>query len=272
MLRFEDLKESLNNFKQSLLEKFKDNLISLVLFGSVARGTARDESDLDLLIILKDAPVSYYKRLEPVIDIELKLREGTSETAALPMLSTIILSWEEAKENRNIFLDMIDASIILYDKNDFFKNRLKELKKRLLQLGSKKIVLEDKTWYWNLKPDSAPGEVIEALTTNKEQGERLLKEAQWIFEKDLSLKGCLRILGIDYPKVHDAGLVFVKEAGKNLNIDKSTLTEIERISKWLSEARAPSFYGERDFTLEDAKKAFEDAAFVLEEIKAALIN
>ncbi len=130
------------------------------------------------------------------------------------------------------------------------------------------------------------------MTTTKEQGERLLKEAQWIFEKDLkialeeenhniavrraqevvelSLKGCLRVLGIDYPKVHDAGLVFVMEAGKNLSFDKSTLTEIERVSRWLSEARAPSFYGERDFTSEDAKKAFEDAAFVLEEIKAAI--
>lgn len=128
------------------------------------------------------------------------------------------------------------------------------------------------------------------MTTSKEQGEKLLKEAQWIFEKDLksameeknynlairraqevvelSLKGCLRILGIDYPKVHDAGLLFVKEAGKKLNFNKNTLTEIERISRWLAEARAPSFYGERDFTSEDAKKAFKDAAFVITEIKA----
>jgi len=130
------------------------------------------------------------------------------------------------------------------------------------------------------------------MTTNREMGERLLNEAQWIFEKDLksaiedenhniavrraqevvelSLKGCLRILGIDYPKVHDAGFVFVKEAGKKLQFDKKTLTEIERISRWLSEARAPSFYGERDFTSEDAKKAFDDAGFVLKEIKAAI--
>jgi HEPN domain-containing protein len=130
------------------------------------------------------------------------------------------------------------------------------------------------------------------MTTNKEQGERLLKEAQWIFEKDLkcamdkenynlairraqevvelSLKGCLRKLGIDYPKVHDAGLLFVKEAGRKLNFNKTTLTEIERISRWLAEARAPSFYGERDFTSEDAKKALKDAAFVINEIKLRL--
>ncbi len=130
------------------------------------------------------------------------------------------------------------------------------------------------------------------MTTNREQGEKLLREAQWIFERDLkiaieeenyniavrraqevvelSLKGCLRILGIDYPKVHDAGFVFVLEAGKKLNFKENSLKEIERISKWLSEARAPSFYGEKDFTSEDAKKAFMDAAFVLEEVKAAI--
>ncbi|MCZ7358380.1 MAG: nucleotidyltransferase domain-containing protein [Candidatus Methanoperedens sp.] len=162
MCGYKDYKQILDKFSQLLLEKFSDNLISLVLFGSVARGTAKTESDIDLLIILKDAPDSYYKRLEPVIDIELKLREEAFETTeAVLIFSSIVLSKEEAMENRNIFLDMIDASIILYDKNNFFKNRLKELKKRLLQLGSKKITLEDKTWYWNLKPDSVPGEVIE---------------------------------------------------------------------------------------------------------------
>ncbi len=159
---YRDYKNILKNFKQSLLERFSDSLISLVLFGSVARGTAKQESDIDLLIILKDAPDSYYRRLEPVVDIELKLRRGAYDTTgAAPIFSSIVLSKEEAMENRNIFLDMLDASIILYDKDDFFKNRLKELKKRLLQLGSKKVVLEDQTWYWILKPDSAPGEVIE---------------------------------------------------------------------------------------------------------------
>ncbi len=162
MREYNDYKQILNKFKQLLLEKFGENFISLVLYGSVARGTAKTESDIDLLIILKDAPDSYYRRLEPVIDIELKLRDEAFETTdAVPIFSSIVLSKEEAMENRNIFLDMIDGSIILYDKNNFFKNRLKELKKRLLQLGSEKVVLEDKTWYWNLKPDSAMGEVIE---------------------------------------------------------------------------------------------------------------
>jgi predicted nucleotidyltransferase len=154
-----DYKQILNKFKQKLLARFKDDLISLVLFGSVARGKARKESDIDVLIILKDAPDSYYDRLKPVIDIELEMRKDVE--GMQPIFSSIILSQDEAKQNRNIFLDMIDDSIILYDTNDFFKNRLSELKNRLVQLGSKKIILDDATWYWNLKPDIVAGEIIE---------------------------------------------------------------------------------------------------------------
>jgi len=159
MRSYKDHKEILTKFEQSLLKKFGDNLISIVLYGSVARGTARDESDIDILIILKDAPDAYYERLDPVIDIEIKLRKSISGTA--PIFSSIILSKEEAMENRNIFLDMIDDSIILFDKNNFFKNRLKELKNRLIQLGSRKVTLKDNTWYWQLKPDLKAGEILE---------------------------------------------------------------------------------------------------------------
>jgi hypothetical protein len=154
-----DYEQILNKFKRKLLTRFKDDLISLVLFGSVARGTARKESDIDVLIILKDAPDSYYERLKPVVDIELEMRK---DVVGIPhIFSSMIFSLDEAKQNRNIFLDMIEHSIILYDTDNFFKNRLSELKNRLDQLGSKKVILDDSTWYWNLKPDIVAGEIIE---------------------------------------------------------------------------------------------------------------
>ncbi len=154
-----DYQQILNKFKRKLLANYKDELISLVLFGSVARGTTRKESDIDVLIILKDAPDSYYERLKPVVDIELEMRK---DAVGIPhIFSSMILSLDEAKQNRNIFLDMIDHSVILYDPNNFFKNRLSELKNRLDQLGSKKVILDDSTWYWNLKPDIIAGEIIE---------------------------------------------------------------------------------------------------------------
>lgn len=46
----------LNNMVKIMKEEFKDDLISVVLYGSVARGDNRNDSDVDLLIIIKNLP------------------------------------------------------------------------------------------------------------------------------------------------------------------------------------------------------------------------
>jgi hypothetical protein len=40
----------------ALLSLYGDNLVSLVVYGSVARGRARRDSDLDLLVVFEDLP------------------------------------------------------------------------------------------------------------------------------------------------------------------------------------------------------------------------
>jgi len=56
---------------------------------------------------------------------------------------------------------MIEEGIILHDQGGYFARRLKALKERLAALGSRKVHLEDGTWYWDLKPDLVLGEVFE---------------------------------------------------------------------------------------------------------------
>ncbi len=43
----------LANLKQKLIERFGDNISDVILFGSRAKGDAPNDSDYDLLIILK---------------------------------------------------------------------------------------------------------------------------------------------------------------------------------------------------------------------------
>ncbi len=75
-------------------------------------------------------------------------------------LKPIIFSKEETKENRYLFLDVIEDGVILHDREGFFEDRLKSFKKRLEELGAKRFFLEDGSWYWVLKPDLKPGEVF----------------------------------------------------------------------------------------------------------------
>ena len=43
----------LSKLKSRLLELYSDRLIKVILFGSTARGTANQNSDIDVLIVLK---------------------------------------------------------------------------------------------------------------------------------------------------------------------------------------------------------------------------
>lgn len=128
--------------------------------------------------------------------------------------------------------------------------------------------------------------------TNQEAGERLVREAERIFRRDLqaawaegdynlvvrraqevvelTLKGALRILGVDFPKVHDVAPVFVEQMQrKGGQVGGEALAKIQRISAWLGEARAPAFYLERIYSEADAQRALEEAAFTLDEVKKA---
>lgn len=159
-------KKVLEGFLDLLKVEFYDNLVSVVLYGSVARGKGSILSDIDLLLILESCHPNYHRCLDQVLDVvdrlkKLKIYGKTWEKVGQePFFSFLILSRKEAEGNRYIFLDMVDDAKILYDKNDFFAGRLKQIKKRIKELGSQKFTLEDGSWYWDLKPDLKIGDAF----------------------------------------------------------------------------------------------------------------
>jgi hypothetical protein len=154
----------LERFLALLQEHFGDRLISLVLYGSVARGEAGEESDIDLLLILDRISPNYHRRLDEVLVVQARLeREGVYEAlnkvlGSVPYFSYLILSKDEADENRYIYLDMVEEAKLLFDRAEFFAKRLRAVRRRLGELGSMRVQLEDGTWYWDLKPDLKWGE------------------------------------------------------------------------------------------------------------------
>lgn len=59
-----------------------------------------------------------------------------------------------------IFLDLVEEGIMLRD-DGTFRTKLNHLHERMKALGSRKVTLDDGTYYWLLKPGMRFGEVIE---------------------------------------------------------------------------------------------------------------
>ncbi|RKZ22401.1 nucleotidyltransferase domain-containing protein [bacterium] len=149
MNRMEMAERMLNILK----EKLGDELVSYAVFGSTARGTAREMSDIDVIVIVK-------KDTEEALKTFMEARNEIEDVYP-PYFSPVITTEEELRKNPYILLDITEDGIIMYDRNNTLHNLLERLRKRLEELGAKRIWIEEDTWYWDLKPDLKPGEVFD---------------------------------------------------------------------------------------------------------------
>jgi predicted nucleotidyltransferase len=140
-----------------------DDLVAIACFGSVARGQPRADSDLDLYVVTR-ARVSVFhdRRLDEV----RRVRESPESRALAglgyrPDLAPLYHTVEKMRTHPWILLDVTDHGVILHDPDGVLARELDIIRRRLRELGSRRVVRSDGTWYWELKPDWRPGEVIE---------------------------------------------------------------------------------------------------------------
>jgi predicted nucleotidyltransferase len=139
-----------------------DNLVSVVLFGSVARGEAGPGSDIDLLIICRDLPPGAFRRrdvLEPVWESLQADLEQLWEQKCYSDFREVIKTAAEAERPHLLYLDMTDEAVLLFDRGGFFAGVLTQIRERLRELGARREQL-GRIHYWDLKPDLRPGEVV----------------------------------------------------------------------------------------------------------------
>lgn len=88
---------------------------------------------------------------------------------------------------------------------------------------------------------------------------------------ELSLKGLLRYVGIEYPKVHDVGNVVVTILREKTDSDEDRIAELAEIGRRLSKDRELSFYGSETgeppasiFSESSVQQSLEGATHVLD--------
>lgn len=159
----EAFEELLKKLVSSIQAWYGDRLVTVAVYGSVGRGTMRPDSDVDLLIIARDLPEGRRARRREFYPVDEAMEGVLGDlggrgvcTSLMPVFKTP----EEAEYGSPLFFDMVEDARLLYDRDGFFAQRLDRLRRRLAELGARRIWRGD-IWYWDLKPDYKPGEVIE---------------------------------------------------------------------------------------------------------------
>ncbi|MBI2059677.1 MAG: nucleotidyltransferase domain-containing protein [Nitrospirae bacterium] len=158
------LEELARAFAEALVRDWKDRLLSVVLYGSVARGEAEKHSDIDVLVTGDPIPTPYDQRLHLIRSAEASVEPLKSRLVGqgyFAELAVLIKRKEDIDWHTPILLDITEDGRILYDRGDYMKMTLDVIRSRLKALGSKRIHLPDGTWFWDLKPDYKPGDIIE---------------------------------------------------------------------------------------------------------------
>jgi predicted nucleotidyltransferase len=93
------------------------NLVSFVIFGSVAKNTFSPCSDIDFLIICENLPGGRAKRIIDFIEnVEVKVEDyikNLRKKNIFTELSPVIKKPDEVKMGSFLFLDMIEDAVIL---------------------------------------------------------------------------------------------------------------------------------------------------------------
>ena len=157
------LRAAAATYSRLLQDELGDNLVAVILFGSVARGEATADSDIDLLVVAESLPAGRFARLEVLgrvdgrFEAELRcLRQSAIDTRVVPILKTR----REAGRVVPLYLDMVEDACPLVDRGGFFAEVLTGLRARLAALGAERR-RRGRIRYWILKRDFRPGEIIE---------------------------------------------------------------------------------------------------------------
>jgi len=155
----------LRRFCGLLLRRYGERLRGVLLFGSVARGDWDESSDMDLLLVLDSLDGGRRGVLREVLKLEAELRGTREHVEAVakgffPSIEVYPLAADDAKHFRRLYLDALTEGIVLFERDGFLHRLIEAFKKRLKELGSRRIELPGVGHYW-VVADLKPGEAIE---------------------------------------------------------------------------------------------------------------
>jgi predicted nucleotidyltransferase len=141
---------------ERLLDRFGEQLLGLLLFGSVARGDWTEDSDIDLLVLLEAYPDGTKGALGALLKVRKSLR-GTPEyrrafrSGFVPTVTFYPVDLEDSSRFRRMYLDAFTEGLILYERDGALTALLDRFREALREAGAVRVDRPGVGHYWVLE-------------------------------------------------------------------------------------------------------------------------
>jgi predicted nucleotidyltransferase len=117
----ENVELAIEEFVKACKEKFREDLVSIILFGSYARGNFKEASDVDMLVIVKKLPKNWKGRKKLFEEIIKKINENYGKyVEVIPLTEKELVS--NIKHCNSFLITLLLGHRVLFDKNFFVEN------------------------------------------------------------------------------------------------------------------------------------------------------
>ena len=136
-INIEKIESILSHILRESSIRWGEDLVSVVVFGSFARGDAYEHSDIDLLIIVKNLPKGWRER--GIYELSLERLGLTWNTP----LQVILVNPEEIRlaiDNiMPLLLEIHESYRYLFDRDMFFQKEMKRFEKMMMRRGVRRL-------------------------------------------------------------------------------------------------------------------------------------
>ncbi len=141
---------------ERLRDRFPEEVVGVLVFGSVARGKESGDSDVDLLVLVRGGATEREAVRQGLLDFQRELRSTEEYRAARraglsPVLDAHLISLEEAYRLRRLYLDALTDGIPVFDPDRRLADLAERMRTRLNTAGSVRIETPDGMRYWRLR-------------------------------------------------------------------------------------------------------------------------
>jgi uncharacterized protein len=129
-----------------LQKRFGEQLVSVILYGSYARGNARTFSDIDLFVVLNEVPRDWNSIFALEHEVS-RIGRGLGKKVQGQVLSRDDVTCS-IESSTLIMLEVFDAHRILIDRDGFFAEQMQNFTAQIHQRGIRKL-----GQIWRVPPD-----------------------------------------------------------------------------------------------------------------------